>query len=132
MHVAFVLDVDTLAANPQELIEPCRPVPAWARVRFQLANPDPGGLRITKPRSSALFGTYPQIDRLVAFLRIEQMPWNGIKLENLPESWKAQFAAAVEKNPAFRNDRTAIPMFVVPDDRSSSSGFFTAWAAPTW
>jgi hypothetical protein len=113
MHVAFVLDVDTLAANPQELIQT---LPASARVgsgNFQLANPDtPEGYEYYRAEISALFGLYPQIDRLVAFLRIEQMPWQGIKMENLPEPWKTQFAAAVEKNPSLRNDRTAIPMFV--------------------
>jgi hypothetical protein len=112
-HLSFVLDVETIESNPQNLI---RQLPASARLgdgEFQLANPDtPDGYEYYRAEISTLLGLYPQIDRLVLFFRFEDMPWRVIKVDNFPESWKTQFAAALQKNPHLRNNETAIPMFV--------------------
>jgi hypothetical protein len=113
-HISFVLDVETLESNPQELI---RELPASARLGssdFQLANPDtPDGYEYYRAEVSSLFALYPQIDRLVLFFRLEDTPWRDIKSENFPEPWKAQFAAALARNPQLRDDGTSVPMFIL-------------------
>ena len=133
MHVAFVLDVDTLAANPQELI---RALPASARVGssdFQLANPDTDeGFEYYRAEISTLLGMYPQIDRLVAFLRLEESPWQRHQAGKPSAGLEAQFAAAVEKNPACRDDKTAIPMFVTSRMIAAFDRILRDSAAPTW
>jgi len=113
-HVSFVLDVETPESNPQELV---RQLPANARVgssEFQFANPDtPEGYEYYRAEVLALMGLYPEIDRLVLFFRFQDTTWRGIKVQDFPEPWKAQFAAALEQNPDMRNDRFAAPVFVL-------------------
>ena len=114
MHVAFVLDVDTLAANPQELI---RTLPASARVGSErlpaCQSRYPEGYEYYQAEISALFGTVSS-DRPPGGVPSDRAdrPGKASSWKTFREPWKAQFIAAVEKNPSLRNDRTAIPMFV--------------------
>jgi hypothetical protein len=116
LHVAFVWEIDTHSANPQELV---RQLPAEARLtngKFLLANPDsPEGYEYYRTQVTTLLGLYPQIDRLVSFFREadEDTPWRGIKVESFPETWKAEFRMALEKNPHVRDDKDAARMFAM-------------------
>jgi hypothetical protein len=114
MHVTFALDVDTESANPQNII---LTLPESARIRsgkFQLANPDtPEGYAYWKAQARQLLEAYPQIDRLVVWFRPTGTPWRNVKPEDFPAAWRAQFEAALEKNPALREDRTAAAMFAL-------------------
>jgi hypothetical protein len=115
LHVAYVLDIDTESANPQEIL---RELPASARLTsgadFQLANPDtPEGYEYYRTEAAALLGLYPQIDRLVLFFRQNPTPWRNIPLENFPQSWKAAYAQALENNPSLRDDKDALSTFAI-------------------
>jgi hypothetical protein len=116
LHVAFVWEIDTHSANPQEMI---RELPASARLtngKFQLANPDtPEGYDYYRTQVTTLLGLYPQIDRLVTFFREpgSDTPWRGIQVEIFPETWKAEFRAALEKSPHVRDDKDAARMFAL-------------------
>lgn len=113
-HVSFVLDVETPESNPQELI---RQLPPGARLgsgECQLANPDtPEGYEYYRAEISTLLRLYPQIDRLILFYRFQEIPWRDVKVQDFPESWKAEFTAGQEKKPQLRNDPKAVPMFVL-------------------
>ncbi len=113
-HVSFVLDVETPESNPQELI---RQLPPGARLgsgECQLANPEtPEGYQYYRAEISTLLRLYPQIDRLILFYRFQEIPWRNVKVQDFPEAWQAQFAAAVQKTPRLRNDPKAVPMFVL-------------------
>jgi hypothetical protein len=116
LHVAFVWEIDTHSANPQELI---RELPANARLTngsFQVANPDsPEGYEYYRTQIATLLGLYPQIDRLVSFFREadEDTPWRGIKVENFPEEWKTEFRTMLERNAYLRADKDAARMFAM-------------------
>ncbi len=94
MGVTFALDVDTVSANPQELI---RTLPAAARFRagqYEFANPDtPEGYQYYKTQVEQLLRTYPQITRLAVWFRRENTPIHAIKREELPAGWRSEFAA---------------------------------------
>jgi hypothetical protein len=114
LHVTFALDVDTESANPQNII---LTLPESARFRsgkWQLANPDtPEGYAYWKAQAAQLLDAYPQIDRLVIWFRANRTPWRDVQPEELPAAWRAQFEAALTKNPALRQDRAAPSMFAL-------------------
>ena len=83
MDVYFANDVDTVSANPQELIQT---LPSEARFatgtnQFWLANPDtPEGYRYYKAQVEALLAAYPQITWLVLWFRVGHTPWMEMKV----------------------------------------------------
>ncbi|MBN2296741.1 MAG: hypothetical protein JXM70_30225 [Pirellulales bacterium] len=115
VKVYFAVDVDTVSANPQPLIES---LPASARFaistkgmqghdpnkpKMWLANPDtPAGYGYYKAQVQDLLEHYPGMDCLVAWFRHGATPWMAMKLDELPADWQKRYASEVEKTPAAR------------------------------
>ena len=103
MEVYFADDIDTLSANPQELIEP---LPAASRFRCEktkswLVNTDtPDGYRYYKAQVESLLAAYPQITCLVAWFRTTGTPWMEVKLAELPPAWQAEYRAELGRSPS--------------------------------
>jgi hypothetical protein len=110
MHVYFTLDLDTAASNPEELIET---LPEGARFhsgtpdapksdssqRVQwLASPDtPEGYQYYRTQVETLLRLYPQIDRLVLFVRPKNTPWTDLAVAKWPARWREEFQTRVAK-----------------------------------
>jgi len=106
INVYFAVDVDTVSANPQALIETLSadarfPVAVqgmrWMNQeegKMYLANPDtPDGYRYYKAQVEALLRVYPQIAMLVVWWRPGGTPWTAMKLEEMPARWREEFRA---------------------------------------
>jgi len=104
VDVIFAVDIDTTAANPQPLIAR---LPERARFNvgdrgkdFWLPRPDtPEGYAYYKAQVAGLMAAYPQIDTLVMWFRTQGTPMSGLRIEQLPESWRAEYQAVVDKEP---------------------------------
>jgi len=106
MNVYFALDVDTVSANPQEVIETLPPearFPITVEPRsgkLWLADPDtPEGYRYYKAQVEALMKAYPQIHCLVVWFRAGSTPWTAMKLSELPPRWQEEYGAELAKTP---------------------------------
>ncbi|MBI4892158.1 MAG: hypothetical protein HY821_16140, partial [Acidobacteria bacterium] len=92
LAITFALDVDTLSANPQELIATLPPSARITSGKYQLANPDtPDGYAFYRAQVDQLFSAYPQITRLAIWFRNSATPWTAILLDEFPVSWKREF-----------------------------------------
>jgi hypothetical protein len=102
MDVYFADDVDTLSANPQDLIQT---LPAEARFatgggKLWLANPETAeGYRYYRTQVETLLKTYPHITTLVAWFRGGGTPWLDLKLAEMPPSWQAEYPAELARTP---------------------------------
>ena len=102
MQVYFADDVDTISANPQELITT---LPAGARFatgggKVWLANPDaPEGDLYYKAQVGALLAAYPQITCLVVWFRGGGTPWMEFTAAEMPARWQQEFQAEVARTP---------------------------------
>ncbi len=112
MDVFFATDVDTVSANPQQLI---RALPEHARFAIQtqvvawmgqeagrmwLADPDtPEGYRYYQAQAEALLAAYPQITCLVLWFRRGGTPWMEFKLREMPPRWQEEYRAELAKTP---------------------------------
>ncbi|MBI5397196.1 MAG: hypothetical protein HZA91_18010, partial [Verrucomicrobia bacterium] len=112
MGVYFADDVDTVSANPQELI---RTLPEAARFPIQtqtvgwmgqesgrmwLANPEtPEGYRYYKVQVAALLKAYPHITCLVVWFRQGGTPWMEVKVAEMPARWREEWQAEIAKTP---------------------------------
>ena len=102
MDVYFADDVDTLSANPQELIQT---LPAAARFatgggKVWLANPQtPEGYLYYKTQIESLLRAYPQITTLVVWFRGGGTPWLDPKLNEMPPSWQTDYQAELARTP---------------------------------
>jgi hypothetical protein len=102
MNVYFADDVDTISANPQELI---RTLPPAARFvtgggRFWLADPDtPEGYRYYNAQVETLLAAYPQITCLVVWFRTGGTPWMDFTPAEMPPRWQSEFQAEVVRTP---------------------------------
>ena len=102
MNVFFANDVDTISANPQELIAT---LPAEARFsttvggsKFWLADPDTAeGYPFYKEQVAKLLADYPQITTLVVWFRNGGTPWMDLKASELPPAWQEQYNAIVAR-----------------------------------
>jgi hypothetical protein len=117
MEVYFAVDVDTLSANPQELIAT---LPAAARFatgkdgKFLLADPDtPEGYRYYKAQVDSLLAVYPQIGVLVVWFRNGNTPWTQLKLDEMPAAWQKEYAAEIAKTPEAAKLWYAPQMFAI-------------------
>jgi hypothetical protein len=107
MNVFFANDVDTVSANPQELI---RTLPENARFTtqvqgepFWLANPDtPEGYRFYRAQVQALLTDYPQITCLVVWFRNNGTPWIELKLSEMPPRWQQEYSTIIAGKPEAR------------------------------
>ena len=104
MDVYFAVNVNTTAANPQELIET---LPPEARFRagptgqtLWLANPDtPEGYLFYKAQVQSLLDAYPQITCLVVWFRPGGTPWMELSVDQMPAAWQKQYAAELVRTP---------------------------------
>ncbi|RME94294.1 MAG: discoidin domain-containing protein [Verrucomicrobia bacterium] len=121
MKVYFALDVDTVSANPQELI---RSLPQRARFpvkaggpqggRFWLANPDtPEGFAYYRAQAAALVKAYPDVGCLVVWFRIGLTPWMEFAAGEMPAEWQAEFAAATAQDPGLARAWRAPNLFAL-------------------
>lgn len=112
MGVYFAVDMDTTSANPQELI---KALPEEARFpirtqamkwmgqddsRMWLADPDTEeGYGYYRTQVESLMNAYPGVSDLVVWFRRGQTPWLGMKLEEMPAAWQAEYAEEVKETP---------------------------------
>jgi hypothetical protein len=126
IEVYFAADIDTVSANPQEVIgtlpaEARFPVQAQAvewmgqkAGRIWLANPDsPDGYRYYKAQAAALMGAYPQISCFVAWFRQGGTPWMELKVSEMPSRWQREWAAEVARDPQAEKLWHAPQMFAI-------------------
>jgi hypothetical protein len=106
MNVYFALDVDTVSANPQSLIETLPPdarfaienAPGASPGKFWLVNPDtPEGYRYYKAQFDALLDAYPQITTLVLWFRTGATPWTALKISEMPPQWQQEYKAELAR-----------------------------------
>ena len=121
MEVYWALDVDTLMANPPELINTLpqdaiigsgsisdtaatavtKTVAPREKSNLVLANPDhPEGYRLYKAHIEKLLHDYPQITCLTVWFRMGWTPWLNLKLEQLPPAWQEEYRKATADTPA--------------------------------
>ena len=115
MGVTFALDVDTDSANPQNVIAT---LPASARIAthgVRLVNPDtPEGYAYYRAEIEQLMKLYPEITQLAVWFRgALNSPWRGLTPEEFPTAWRAEYDAALQKNPRLRRDPDAPSMFAI-------------------
>ena len=129
MDVYFAVDIDTITANPQELI---LTLPTSARFattdkhnygggikvppQVWLANPDtPEGYQYYRTQVQTLMTSYPQITCLIPWFRTytDRTAWNNIKLEEMPADWQAQYKAVIAKSPEAERYQLSTAMFAV-------------------
>ncbi|MBI4661252.1 MAG: hypothetical protein HY735_20710 [Verrucomicrobia bacterium] len=112
MDVYLANDVDTLSANPQELI---LTLPAEARfatgrqaakatapenVKLWLANPDTSdGYRFYKAQVEALLRAYPHVTWLVVWFRTGGTPWMELATSEMPAAWQKEYRAEIARSP---------------------------------
>ena len=109
MDVTFALDVDSESANPQNVIATLPASARFATPGFQLANPDtPEGYAYYRAEIEQLMKLYPEITQLAVWFR---SPWRGLTPEEFPSAWRAEYDAALQKNPRLRRDPDAPSMF---------------------
>ena len=113
MEVLFAVDVDTEAANPQNILSA---LPASARYgiasgsaknpeAFQLANPDtPEGLAYFRALFGTLLSDYPQIDQLILWVRQSGTPGLEVTSQNMPQSWLSAYQHALHSGSRLRDD----------------------------
>ncbi len=126
MDVHFATDVDTISANPQELIGT---LPADARFPIQtqavgwmgqeagklwLANPDvPEGYRYYRAQVAALMKAYPQITCLVVWFRQGGTPWMEVKVAEMPPRWQEEWQLEIARTPEAEKLWHASQMFAI-------------------
>ena len=115
MNVIFANDMDTISANPQELItalpENAR-FATGAKGSFWLANPDSEeGYRYYKAQAARLLSDYPQITTLALWFRFRGTPWTELKLAEMPAAWQAEYQAAIDLKPAVTKFAYSARMF---------------------
>jgi len=117
MNVFFADDVDTISANPQELIAS---LPASARFAtgsngaIWLANPDTQeGYRYYKAQVVTLLSDYPQITSLVAWFRNGGTPWLDLKAAEMPAAWQEEYKAAITRRPEVAKFPNSVSMFAI-------------------
>ena len=105
MHLCFALDVDTEYSNPQDVI---KSLPAAARFctadgQRWFARPDtPEGYAYYRAQMQALFDLYPQIDRLVIWIRTGGTWWTELKAADLPPAWRKELEQRLAHEPALK------------------------------
>jgi hypothetical protein len=115
MGIAFALDIDSAEASPQNVIAT---LPASARFEahgLQFADPDSKeGYLYYKSEVDQLMRLYPQITQLAAWFRgSPASPWTELRPEEFPAAWREEYRAAIEANPALKDDPRAPGMFAM-------------------
>ena len=123
MGVFFANDVDTVSANPQEVIRTLPPDARFAiagkRDEFWLANPEtPAGYDYYRTQVAALLAAYPQITNLVVWFRGGRTPWMDLQVTDMPPGWQEEIIrrGRSPSRPQPRNSGT--PRTCLPSARS--------------
>ncbi|HYD83923.1 MAG TPA: hypothetical protein VEA63_07710, partial [Opitutus sp.] len=104
LGVSFALDVDTPAANPQEIIRTLPPSARFTSGDYELANPDtPEGYAYYRAQVDQLLALYPNLTRLVVWFRSpdSNTPWRRVRRSELPAAWQREFDGSDEDVSAF-------------------------------
>lgn len=112
MDVWVAVDVDTVSANPQDLIlslpESARFAVRSVKDKFfasgdgavWLADPDSEeGRKYYRAQAEALLSDYPQIDTVALWFRHNPTPWTAMLPEEMPARWRDEFQAAAARVP---------------------------------
>lgn len=103
MKINFALDVDTESANPQDVIMTLSQQDRFKINGMWAVRPDtPGGYQYYKAQAKALLDSYPQIATVSLWRRRAAgmgAKWVGIKLEDMPASWQAEYNAHIAAHP---------------------------------
>ncbi|MFQ6034757.1 MAG: hypothetical protein ACE5NM_02785 [Sedimentisphaerales bacterium] len=114
LDVTFALDVDTVSANPPNII---MTLPTSARLQSSghpLVNPDtPEGLAYYKSLVESLLRDYPQIDRLVVWFRSGRTPWRRLTAKDFPPAWQAEYQAKLLRCPEVARLGDSPSMFAI-------------------
>ena len=127
MAIYFAVDVDTPFANPQELILSLPPSARFSTVDkhgygtstpnppiLWLANPDtPEGYQFYRTQIQALMKAYPKITCFVTWFRPDPTAWVGLKFEQMPSDWQAQYQAEIAKTPEAKELPYSVGMFAI-------------------
>jgi hypothetical protein len=115
MGVTFALDVDTVSANPQNIIATLPASARFAAGGIQVANPEtPEGYAYYRSQIEQLLQTYPQITQLAVWFRGQRnSPWRGLTPEDFPASWRQEYERAIASHPSLRADADAPSMFAI-------------------
>ena len=128
MGIAFALDIDSEASNPQNVIATL-PASARFKTRYESNEPatrhDPHDLELADPDSKEgylyykseveqLMKLYPQITQVAVWFRgAPASPWTSLKPEDFPAAWREEYQAAIAANPALKDDPRAPGMFAM-------------------
>jgi hypothetical protein len=128
MGVTFAFDIDSAAANPQNVIatlppsarfktlyeshEPGAPVESHV---LELADPDSKeGYLYYKSEIDQLMNLYPQITQVAVWFRgAPASPWTSLEPEDFPAAWREEYRNAISANPALKDDPRAPGMFAM-------------------
>jgi hypothetical protein len=108
MNVVFANDVDTVSANPQELILTLPPEARFATTTgkngtFWLPDPQTAeGYRFYKTQVQALLADYPQITTLAVWFRNGGTPWMDLKLDEMPKAWLEEYDVLIKHDPTLQ------------------------------
>ena len=124
MKLYFAFDVDTLPAQPQNIIttlpESARfkvSVPAVAELNqsstnLWLANPDTDeGYSYYEAQLKKIMTDFPQITSLVLWCRPQKTPWMSLKYDEMPSSWKRGYDRMVLKHPKAKTYQNSCGIF---------------------
>lgn len=104
LGVTFALDVDTVSANPQDVIATLPPEARFRAGKCELANPDtPAGFAYYRAQVAQLLALYPQITRIAVWFRdpTADTPWRKLRRSELPDAWQREFSGPDDDVSAF-------------------------------
>lgn len=120
MEVCYAIDIDTWMSNPQNIINTL-PQEALIKVgQYNIANPEHlEGLRYYQAQIDNVFENYPNIDRLVAWMReptsnpISFSIWANMESKELPAKWKAEYSDIMTRYPELKDEKPYPGMFAI-------------------
>jgi hypothetical protein len=115
MGVTFALDVDTEAANPQNVIKTLPASARFERNGFQMVDPDTAeGYAYYRTEIDQLMKLYPEISQLAVWFRGGlNSPWRELTPKDFPAAWQGEYVKAMEANPRLKRDVEAPSMFAI-------------------
>ena len=115
MGVTFAFNVDTVPANPQNIIATLPASVRFAAGGIQVVNPEtPEGYAYYRSQIEQLLQTYPQITQLAVWFRGEKTsPWRGLKPENFPRNWRQEYERAIQSRPDLQGNGDSPSMFAI-------------------